>query len=133
MPAHAERDSGLVHLESRYSVLDTSLRLETVLKEHGLRIFARIDHSGEAINVGLRLRPTLVFLFGSPMVGTPLMVASPTLGMDLPFKAMVWQDEARKVWLSYNTPEYLKHRHHVPEWLIAKLAPLVDLLSGVVR
>src|SRR5271157_1806632 len=98
--------SGMVDIPSRYSVPESLVRLEAILKEKGLTIFARVDHSGEAKKVGLEMRPTQLVIFGSPKGGTPLMVAAPSLAIDLPLKALAWQDEGGKVWLSYNSPEY---------------------------
>jgi uncharacterized protein (DUF302 family) len=90
-------DNGLVHLRSSYSVLETLKRLESVLQAHSLTVFGRVDHSGEAEKVGLKLHPTRLIIFGSPKAGTPLMVASPTLAIDLPLKALVWEDADHKV------------------------------------
>jgi uncharacterized protein (DUF302 family) len=90
-------DNGLVHLRSSYSVLETLKRLESVLQARNLTVFGRVDHSGEAEKVGLKLHPTRLIIFGSPKAGTPLMVASPTLAIDLPLKALVWEDADHKV------------------------------------
>jgi uncharacterized protein (DUF302 family) len=133
MPLKTNRDGGLIHLKSGYSALDTARRLQIALKRRHLRVFARIDHSSEAAKARLRLRRTLVLLLGNPLVGTPMMAAAPTLGIDLPFKALVWEDEAGIVWLTYNSPKYLQHRHHVPKSLTSKLDPLVELLGEVVE
>ncbi len=121
--------NGMVHVGSHYSVYETLQRLESVLSAHGLTIFGRVDHSGEAEKVGLKMPPTQVLIFGSPKAGTPLMVASPTLAIDLPLKAMVWEDADGTVWVSYNAPEYLKQRHHVPDDLIANIAGAGALLQ----
>ncbi|HEV2281188.1 MAG TPA: DUF302 domain-containing protein [bacterium] len=121
--------AGMVHLRSRHSAPDTLERLESSLRAHGLKIFGRIDHSGEAEKVGLTMRPTQVLIFGSPKAGTPLMAAAPTLAIDLPLKALVWEDAAGAVWLSYNTPEYLRERHDVPEELIKNIARAGSLLK----
>src|SRR5260370_6848940 len=107
-------DRGIVDLPSRYCVPETLDRLEAILKEKGLTIFGRVDHSGEAKKVGLEMRPTQLLIFGSPKAGTPLMVAAPRLAIDLPLKALAWQDAQGKVWLSYNSPEYLQQRHNIP-------------------
>jgi len=121
--------NGMVHLRSHYSVHETLHRLESVLIAHGLAIFGRVDHSGEAEKVGLKMPPTQVLIFGSPKAGTPLMVASPTLAIDLPLKALVWEDADGTVWLSYNSPEYLQQRHHVPDALITNIAGAGALLQ----
>jgi uncharacterized protein (DUF302 family) len=112
---------GLVQIPSRYSVEETLQRLESALATRGLEIFARVDHSGEAEKVGMKMQPTKLLIFGSPKAGTPLMVAAPTLAIDLPLKALVWEDEASKVWLTYNSPDYLRERHDVPSELIKNL------------
>jgi uncharacterized protein (DUF302 family) len=114
--------SGVVQLGSRYSIDETMRRLEAAFAAKGLMVFAVIDHSGEAAKVGLQMRPTKVLIFGSPKGGTPLMVASPSLAIDLPLKALVAQDAAGKVSVTYNDPAYLKERHGVPEELIKNLA-----------
>lgn len=121
--------TGMVHLRSRHSVPATLERLETSLRAQGLTIFGRIDHSGEAAKVGLAMRATQVLIFGSPKAGTPLMVAAPTLAIDLPLKAMVWEDAGGAVWLSYNSPEYLAQRHNVPADLIKNIAGAGALLQ----
>ena len=108
--------SGIIDVPSRYSVPETLARLQAILREKGLNVFALIDHSGEAEKAGLTMRPTQVLIFGSPKGGTPLMVAAPRLAIDLPLKALAWQDEQGKVWLSYNSPEYLRERHGFPAW-----------------
>src|ERR1700677_3845331 len=94
-------DNGLIHLRSPYSFANTLERLESTIKSKGIAIFARIDHSGEALKVGLTMPPTQLLIFGSPKSGTPLMIASPSLALDLPLKALVSQDTEGAVWLSY--------------------------------
>jgi len=122
-------ESGIIHLASPYSVSETLRRLESLLQARGLAIFARIDHSGEAEKAGLKMRPTQLLIFGSPKQGTPLMVASPTLAIDLPLKALAWEDGSGKVWLSYNTPEYLKQRHNIPDELLKNISGVGVLLQ----
>jgi uncharacterized protein (DUF302 family) len=114
--------NGLVQVASRYAVEETVRRLEAAFAEKGLQVFAVIDHSGEAEKVGLKMRPTKVVIFGSPKGGTPLMVAAPSLAIDLPLKALVAEDAAGKVSVTYNDPEYLRDRHGVPGELIKNLA-----------
>jgi uncharacterized protein (DUF302 family) len=114
--------NGLVQVTSRYSVDETVRRLEAAFAEKGMRVFAVIDHSGEAEKVGLEMRPTKVVIFGSPKGGTPLMVAAPSLAIDLPLKALVAEDAEGKVSVTYNDPEYLRERHGVPEELIKNIA-----------
>jgi len=113
---------GLLAVASHYSVDDTVNRLQAAFAEKGLQVFAVIDHSGEAEKVGLKMRPTKVVIFGSPKGGTPLMVAAPSLAIDLPLKALVAEDAVGKVSVTYNDPQYLKDRHGVPEDLIKNLA-----------
>jgi uncharacterized protein (DUF302 family) len=126
-------EKGLVRIASRYSVEETVQRLQSTFAAKGLQMFALIDHSGEAAKVGLKMRPTKVLIFGSPKGGTPLMVASPSLAIDLPMKALVAEDESGKVWLTYNSPDYLKERHNVPEDLIKNLAGAGPLMEKAVE
>ena len=114
--------SGLVQVASRCSFDETVRRLQTAFAEKGLQVFAVIDHSGEAEKAGLKMRPTKVVIFGSPKGGTPLMVAAPSLAIDLPLKALVAEDADGNVSVTYNDPQYLKERHGVPEELIKSLA-----------
>src|SRR5271155_541050 len=120
--------SGVIDVSSRYSVPETLARLQSILKEKGVTVFARVDHSGEAEKAGLKMRPTQLLIFGSPKAGTPLMVVSPTLAIDLPLKALAWEDADGKVWLSYNTPEYLQQRHNIPPDLIKNISGIGALL-----
>jgi len=125
-------DNGMVHLNSPYSVPETLKRLDSVLQSRGLAVFARVDHSGEAEKVGMKMHPTQLILFGSPKGGTPVMVASPTLAIDLPLKALVWEDAGGKVWLSYNRPDYLQRRHHVVDDLMKNISGVGTLLKQAV-
>src|SRR5580693_219158 len=125
--------TGLVQVPSRYSVDETLQRLQSAFSEKGLHVFAIVDHSGEAEKVGLKMRPTKVLIFGSPKGGTPLMVAAPSLAIDLPMKALVAEDASGKVWLTYNSPEYLKERHTVPDELIKNLAGAGPLMEKAVE
>ncbi len=126
-------NNGLIHLKSPYSVPETLKRLEGLLAAKSLTVFARIDHSGEAEKVGLNMRPTQVIIFGSPKAGTPMMVASPTLAIDLPLKALVWEDAQGTVWLSYNSPDYLQQRHNIPAELLKNIAGAGAALAGAVK
>jgi uncharacterized protein (DUF302 family) len=107
--------------------------LEALITAKGLTVFARIDHSGEAAKVGLEMQPTELLIFGSPKSGTPLMIAAPTLAIDLPLKALVWQDVDGVVWLSYNSPEYLQQRHEIPEALVKGIAGIRSICEEVVH
>ena len=126
-------DNGMVHLRSPYSVPETLKRLESILQAKSITVFALVDHSGEAAKVGLKMHPTQLIIFGSPKAGTPLMVASPTLAIDLPLKALAWEDADSRVWLSYNSPEYLKQRHNIPDDLIKNIAVIRPLLQKAIE
>jgi uncharacterized protein (DUF302 family) len=115
-------DNGMVHLNSNHSVVDTVTRLEAILQTKGLPILAKIDHSGDAAKAGLSMPPTKLLIFGNAKSGTPLMIAAPTIAIDLPLKALIWQDADGKVWLSYNSPDYLKNRHGIPDDLLKNIA-----------
>jgi uncharacterized protein (DUF302 family) len=102
---------GLVEIKSPNSVRDTMNRLENIVKQRGLTVFARIDHAAGAAKIGKSLRPTELLIFGNPKGGTPLMMCAQTTGIDLPLKALVWEDASKQVWLGYNDPAYLAERH----------------------
>jgi uncharacterized protein (DUF302 family) len=106
---------GLVAVPSPHDAKTTMNRFESVVKEKGMNIFARIDHAAGAAKIGKTLRPTEVLIFGNPQGGTPLMLCGQSAGIDLPLKALVWQDDAGKVWLGYNDPAYLAGRHRIGE------------------
>jgi len=106
-------DPGIINIKSRHDVKNTADRLETVLKEKGMTVFLRINHSEGARSVGEKLRPTELVIFGNPKVGAPLMQCSQTVAIDLPQKALIWQDDSGQVWLSYNDPRYLAKRHGI--------------------
>src|ERR1700719_3169311 len=121
--------SGIIDVPSRYSVPETLARLQAILREKGLNVFALIDHSGEAEKAGLTMRPAQLLIFGNPKGGTALMVAAPRAAIDLPLKALAWQDEEGKVWLSYNSPEYLRQRHGFPAELIKNIEGVSALIQ----
>ena len=106
-------ETGLINLKCSHDVKNTADRLETVLKEKGMNVFLRINHTDGARKVGQELRPTELVIFGNPKVGTPLMQCGQTAAIDLPQKALVWQDENGQVWLTYNDPQYLAARHGI--------------------
>lgn len=124
---------GIVTLPSNYSVDQTVERLQTILQQKGVALFALIDHSGEAEKAGLKMRPTKVLIFGNPKAGTPLMIAAPTLAIDLPLKVLVAEDENGRVWASYNSPEYLQQRHGVPENLMQNISVVGALVAKAVE
>jgi len=125
--------SGLVRVASHYSVEQTVQRLESAFIEKGMQVFGVIDHSGEAEKAGLEMRPTKVLMFGSPRAGTPLMVAAPSLAIDLPLKALIAVDADGLVAVTYNDPAYLQERHGVPEELIKNLAGARALIAKAVE
>jgi uncharacterized protein (DUF302 family) len=129
----SSEENGLVHVASPYSLPQTLQKLEAILESRGLKIFARIDHSGEAQKVGLVMRPTLLLIFGSPKAGTPVMIAAPSIAIDLPLKVLAWEDAAGKSWLSYNSPDYLKQRHGIPEELVKNIAGVGALVEKAVE
>ena len=104
-------NSGVIDLIGTGSVAETAARLEALLKARGLKIFARIDQAAEAAAVGLTMQPMVLFIFGDPKTGTPLMNRYPSLAMDLPLKALVWESPDGKTWISYNSPDFLQQRH----------------------
>lgn len=113
LPLTAMADAGMVHQASPYNVEETGDRLEAVLKAKGMTVFTRINHTLGAEKVGKKLRPTQVIIFGNPKVGTPLMQCEQSVAIDLPQKALIWENEKGQTYLSYNNPKYLKSRHHI--------------------
>jgi uncharacterized protein (DUF302 family) len=126
-------ESGLIQVQSRYPFRETIDRLQTALTNKGLAVFAVVDHGAEAEKVGLSMPPTKVLIFGNPKAGTPPMVASPSLAIDLPLKALVAEDAAGKVSVTYNSPEYLQERHGVPPELINNLAGAGAVIAKAVE
>lgn len=120
---------GMVTSQSRYSFSDTIFKLESLLREKNIKLFAVVDHSGEAENAGLIMPPTRVFLFGNPKGGTPLMLAAPSTAIDLPLKILVAEDAQGEVWLTWNDPAYLQERHGFPKELMANIAAAGVLTS----
>lgn len=130
---NAAPTNGMEHISSPYSVPETFKRLEAIVAARGISILARIDHSGDAAKVGLKMHPTQLLIFGNPKAGTPLMIASPTLAIDLPLKVLVWEDGDGKVWASFNSPEYLKQRHNIPEALLQNISGVRSIVEEAVR
>ena len=118
---------GLISVPCKHSVDETVNRLTAMLAAKGVKLFATIDHSGEAAAVGELMLPTKVLIFGNPKAGTPLMLASPSVAIDLPLKLLVAEAADGSVTISYNSPEYLRERHHLPEELIANIAIIQTL------
>jgi len=126
-------DDGVVSVASNHSVSDTIDRLESLVKAKGMTIFARIDFSADAAKAGLQMPPTQMLIFGNPKAGTPLMLAAPTVAIDLPLKALAREEGSGKVWLSYNAPEYLGKRHGVPEELLQNIGGIKALVEQAAR
>lgn len=120
-------DAGLVSVESTHDVPTTTDKLVGALEAKGIKVFARIDHSAGADSIGDTLPPTQLVIFGSPKMGTPLMKCAPSVGIDLPLKALIWQDADQKVWLTYNAPSYLDSRHRLDH-----CAKVLDTMQSVI-
>jgi uncharacterized protein (DUF302 family) len=129
MSSSATSDSGVLRIASSHSVAETMARLEALLRERGVLIFARIDFSGDAARAGLAMRPEQMLVFGNPKAGTPLMQAEPAAGLDLPIKALVFEDAAGKTWVAWNDPHYIVRRHGLPASLADNLAAVVPLIE----
>jgi uncharacterized protein (DUF302 family) len=114
--------NGFASKPSAHSVDETVAKLRGLLDAKGVTVFAVVDHSGEAAKAGLTMRPTKLVIFGNPKGGTPVMVAAPSIAIDLPLKILVWEDADGKVWCSYNEASYLQARHHVPQELVANIS-----------
>jgi uncharacterized protein (DUF302 family)/uncharacterized membrane protein YidH (DUF202 family) len=122
-------NNGIVTIASNHSVDETVAKLTGILQSKGVTLFALVDHSGEAAKVGLKMPPTKLLIFGSPKAGTPLMLAAPSIAIDLPLKILVSQDAEGKVWISYNSPEYLEQRHGFPPDLLQNIAVVGTLAA----
>jgi len=120
---------GIIDKPSNHSVDETVERLKNILQANGVTLFSLVDHSGEAEKVGMKMRPTKLLIFGSPKAGTPLMLAAPTAAIDLPLKILIWEDAQGNTWLSYNSSEYLKQRHGLPQDLLQNIA-VVETLAA---
>jgi uncharacterized protein (DUF302 family)/uncharacterized membrane protein YidH (DUF202 family) len=122
--------SGIVDKPSAHTVDQTVEKLKSILQAKGVSLFALVDHSGEAEKVGMKMRPTKLLIFGNPKAGTPLMLAAPSVAIDLPLKILVWEDAQGKVWLSYNSPTYLRDRHNLPPELLPNIAVVEGLATA---
>jgi uncharacterized protein (DUF302 family) len=120
---------GLITVSSSFGPEETMKRLEAEVRATGMTVFARVDHAAGAAEAGLPLRPTDLLIFGAARGGTPLMQAAQTIGIDLPLKALVWQDEEGKTFLSYNDPAYLAHRHGLAD----QVKPVIDAMTGALK
>lgn len=123
--------SGFVTIPTQHSVDEAVRRLEQMLADKGIQLFALVDHSGEAEKAGLQMPPTKLVIFGSPKAGTPLMLAMPSIAIDLPLKLLIWEDKSGSVWISYNAPAYLMARHGLPRELLANIAVIEKLAAAV--
>ena len=123
------RGKGIIDVRSKHSVDQTVETLKGILEVKGVTIFALVDHSGEAEKAGLTMPPTKLLIFGSPKAGTPLMLAAPSIAIDLPLKVLIWEDSHGKVWVSYNSPAYLQERHGVPQELLQSIAAAETLAA----
>jgi uncharacterized protein (DUF302 family) len=122
-------NNGIVDKPSDHSVDQTVEKLKNILQSKGVMLFAVIDHSGEAEKAGMKMPPTKLLIFGNPKAGTPLMLAAPSIAIDLPLKILVWEDAQGKVWVSYNSPTYLQDRHGLPPQLLQNIA-VVETLAA---
>jgi len=128
-PMTTTLDNGIINKLSKHSVDDTVEKLKEILQAKGVTLFALVDHSGDAEKVGMKMHPTKLLIFGSPKAGTPVMLAAPSSAIDLPLKILVWEDGQSKVWISYNSLEYLKERHGIPQELLPTIA-VVETLAA---
>ena len=125
-----QKEEGIVKIPSHHSVDQTVGKLKTILQAKGVMLFALVDHSGEAEKVGLKMPPTKLLIFGNPKGGTPLMLASPSVAIDLPLKISIAEDSQGRVWISYNSPEYLKERHDLPQNLLPNIEVVKTLAAA---
>lgn len=123
------KSEGIVTLPSNHSVDQTVDRLKKLLEAKGVTLFALVDHSGEAQKAGMTMPSTKLLIFGSPRAGTPVMLAAPSIAIDLPLKILVWENNSGEVWVSYNSPAFLQQRHGVPQDLIQSIAVVETLAS----
>jgi uncharacterized protein (DUF302 family) len=126
-------DNGILQRPSNHSADETVKRLKGILQAKGLTLFALVDHSGEAEKVGMKMLPTKLLIFGSPKGGTPVMMAAPSIAIDLPLKVLIWEDSQGRVWVSYNSPEYLAKRHAVPDDLVKNISSVEMLVQEVLK
>jgi len=124
------KSNGMVDVASHHPVNETVEKLEAILHAKGVKLFALVDHSGEAESAGIKMRPTKLLIFGNPKAGTPVMLAAPSAAIDLPLKILVWEDSGGKVWISYNSPAYLQSRHGFPAELMSNLAAVEGLANA---
>jgi len=127
------KSNGIIDKRSIHSVGETVEKLKGILQAKGVSLFALVDHSGEAEKAGLKMRPTKLLIFGSPKAGTPLMLAAPSVAIDLPLKILIWEDGQGAVWLSYNSPAYLQERHGFPPDLLPNISGVEQLAAAAAQ
>jgi uncharacterized protein (DUF302 family) len=123
-------ENGIVRIASKHTVDETVEKLRGILHAKGVMLFALVDHSGEAAKVGMPMPPTRLVIFGNPRAGTPLMLASPSIAIDLPLKILIAEEAGGETFVSYNSPEYLRDRHHLPQELLADIAVIAALANA---
>jgi len=126
-------ENGIVRIASAHSFDETLARLESVVKSKGLSVFATIDFDGDAERAGLKMKPTRLLIFGNPKAGTPLMEAAPSVALDFPLKVLVAEDSSGKAWMSYNSPEYLRIRHGIPEDLLKNISGIESIVGSAAK
>jgi uncharacterized protein (DUF302 family) len=122
-------ESGIISKPTSRTVDETVEKLKALLQTKGVKLFAVIDHSGEAEAIGIKMPPTRLLIFGNPKGGTPLMLAAPRVAIDLPLKLLIWEDAQGSRWISYNSPQYLKQRHTLPDDLLKNIAVIEALAT----
>ena len=125
-----QNPNGIIDLPSSHSVDEIVEKLKGILAAKGVTLFALVDHSGEAEKAGMKMPPTKLLIFGSPKAGTPVMLAAASIAIDLPLKILVWEDTSGKAWVSYNSAQYLKERHNVPDDLLKSIAVVEGLATS---
>ena len=125
----AQKGSGLIDIRSSHSVDETVEKLKGILQAKGIALFALVDHSGEAIKAGMKMRPTKLLIFGNPKAGTPVMLAAPSSAIDLPLKILIWEDAQGKVWVTYNSLAYLQERHNLPP----EVLPNINVIEALAK
>ena len=128
----AQASEGMISMKSAHSVKETTDRLDRILRDKGMTVMKRVDHAAGAASVGRQLRPTELLIFGNPRIGTPLMQCNPGVAIDLPQKALIWEDDSGRVWLAYNDPKYLALRHDLRgcEEILDKVATALGNFSA---
>jgi uncharacterized protein (DUF302 family) len=126
-------ENGMLHTPSPHTFTESLHRLEAAIAQRSIPILAKIDHAEAAAKIGLSLNPATVVIFGNAKAGTPIMQAAPTAALDLPLKALVWQDAQGQVWISINTPEFLQSRHAIPDKMIPNIAGIITIVAETVN